>query len=84
MPNHAALPFNLPPRLISREAAAAYIGVSPSKFDQMVKDRRMPPPKRIDGRRVWDIRALDISVDLLPTEGGPTQGGPSSDPEIVL
>ena len=46
--------------------AAAYIGVSPSKFDVMVADGRMPKPKRIDGRRVWDVRSLDQFFDDLP------------------
>ena len=35
-----------------------YIGVSPNKFDELVKSGRMPSPKRIDGRKVWDMRAL--------------------------
>jgi excisionase family DNA binding protein len=33
--------------------AASYIGVSATKFDELVKDGRMPLPKVIDGRRVW-------------------------------
>src|SRR5262252_2740836 len=40
--------LSLPPRGISRVEAAAYVGVSPSKFDEMVRDHRMPNPKRID------------------------------------
>ena len=32
-----------------------YVGVSPGKFDELVRDGRMPPPKRI-GRKVWDVR----------------------------
>jgi hypothetical protein len=28
----------------------------------------MPKPKRIDGRRVWDIFALDFAFDRLPDE----------------
>lgn len=50
----AAMPPGLAPRGLSREEAATYIGVSPGKLDQMVADGRMPAPKRIDGRRVWD------------------------------
>ena len=29
---------------------------------------RMPAPVRIDSRKVWDIRALDLAFDALPTE----------------
>ncbi|MEP2843263.1 MAG: hypothetical protein ABJY39_00025 [Alphaproteobacteria bacterium] len=46
--------------------AADYIGVGASKFDEMVKDGRMPGAKKIDGRRVWDVRALDTFFDALP------------------
>jgi hypothetical protein len=45
-----------------------YIGVSPGKFDELVGDARMPAPKRIDGRKVWDIRDLDVAFDALPSE----------------
>jgi excisionase family DNA binding protein len=66
------LPPSLPPRGLSREEAAAYIGVSPSKFDELVKDKRMPAPKRIDRRTVWDRRRLDVAFEALPDgeEGG--------------
>ena len=42
------LPRALPPRGLSRLEAAAYIGVSPTLFDMLVKDGRMPEPKRIE------------------------------------
>ncbi len=48
-----------------------YIGVSAGKFDEMIKDGRMPGPRRIDARRVWDIRALDLAFDDLPDETAP-------------
>jgi predicted DNA-binding transcriptional regulator AlpA len=58
-----------PARGLCREQAAAYVGVSPGLFDAMVKDGRMPQPKRINSRRVWDIRQLDTAFDALPNEG---------------
>lgn len=64
-----ALPPTLPPRGLSRIYAAAYIGVSPSKFDEMVADRRMPRAIRIDGRRVWDRVKIDEAFALLAEEG---------------
>jgi predicted DNA-binding transcriptional regulator AlpA len=51
---------------MNRTEAAAYIGVSPSAFDEMVKDSGMPPPKRIGARRVWDIRQVTLAFDKLP------------------
>jgi predicted DNA-binding transcriptional regulator AlpA len=66
MARQNALPPTLAPRLISREGAAAYVNVSPTTFDEMVKDGRMPRPKRLGGRRkAWDVRALDTAVDAL-------------------
>ncbi|MDR6952335.1 putative DNA-binding transcriptional regulator AlpA [Ancylobacter sp. 3268] len=65
-PRYNPLPDSLPPRGVHREAAAAYIGVSPRKFDELVADGRMPPPKRIDARNVWDRRRLDEFFDKLP------------------
>ena len=53
-------------RGLSRDEAAAYIGISPTKFDEMVADGRMPTPKRIDARRVWDVHQLDSFFDKLP------------------
>jgi hypothetical protein len=29
----------------------------------------MPGPKRINARKVWDIRALDLAFAALPTDG---------------
>ena len=69
MPRHGALPPNLSPRGICREAAAEYVGISPNTFDEMVRDGRMPAPKRINARKVWDVRALDIAFTALPTDG---------------
>ena len=63
------LPHSLPPRGLSREEAAAYVGVSPSLFDAMVKDRRMPRPKRINARTVWDGIRLDAAFAALPDDG---------------
>ena len=55
------LPQSLAPRGLSREQAAAYVGISPSLFDMLVKDGRMPSPKRINARTVWDRLQLDAA-----------------------
>ena len=36
-----------------------------TKFDEMVDDGRMPRPKRIDGRLIWDRVKLDAAFDEL-------------------
>ena len=62
----APLPLSCPPRGLSRVEAAAYVGVSPSLFDQMVADGRMPVPKVINSRRVWDRLEVDAAFADLP------------------
>jgi hypothetical protein len=54
------------PRGLSRVQAAAYVGVSPSLFDEMVRDGRMPAAKRVNSRTIWDLRKLDVAFDALP------------------
>lgn len=66
----AALPASLAPRGLSRVEAATYVGISPTLFDAMVSDGRMPRPKEINGRSIWDRLALDKAFTALPTAGG--------------
>jgi predicted DNA-binding transcriptional regulator AlpA len=62
----AARKIDIVPRGLNRAQAAAYIGVSPGTFDKMVADERMPAPRCINARRLWDIRELDAAFDDLP------------------
>lgn len=71
----SALPASLAPRGLSREEAAAYVGVSASLFDEMVQDQRMPPPKVINRRTVWDRLQLDRAFSALPHRDG-SEGNP--------
>jgi predicted DNA-binding transcriptional regulator AlpA len=59
------LPPTLPPRGLSRVQAAAYVGISPTLFDEMVADGRMPKPVRINARTVWDRMKLDEAFGAL-------------------
>lgn len=74
---YSSLPVSLPPRGLSRVAAADYIGISPTKFDEMVEDGRMPGAKTIDSRKVWDRLAIDAAFSALP--GGGPSGQEASD-----
>ena len=60
--------ISYPPRGLSRDEAARYVGVGTTKFDEMVEDGRMPKPKRLDGRTIWDRVALDIAFTDLPED----------------
>lgn len=61
-------PIAYPPRGMSRDEAARYIGVGTTKFDEMVADRRMPRPKRVDGRVIWDRLKIEAAFTDLPEE----------------
>ena len=67
----SCLPPSLAPRGLSRVQAAEYMGVGVTKFDEMVGDGRMPRPKRIDGRNVWDRMQLDEAFAALDHAAGP-------------
>ena len=59
------LSSSLPPRGLSRVQAAAYIGVSPSLLDEMVRDGRMPKPLKVNARVIWDRHQLDEAFATL-------------------
>jgi hypothetical protein len=65
----------IPRRGLSREEGAMYVGVSPSKFDEMRRDGRIGPPRLIDGRKVFDIFELDQAFDALPIEDAEPDDG---------
>jgi predicted DNA-binding transcriptional regulator AlpA len=70
MPRQVALPPTLAPRLVGRDAAAAYVCLSPNTFDEMIERKLMPRPRILgDKRRAWDIRELDAAADALPHDG---------------
>lgn len=51
--------YSYPPRGMSRETAARYIGVGTTTFDKLVAEGRMPKPKRVGGRVIWDRWAIE-------------------------
>jgi excisionase family DNA binding protein len=57
-----------PPRGLSRDEAARYVGVGATKFDEMVADGRMPRPKRVDGRVIWDRLKIEAAFSDLPED----------------
>ena len=54
--------------LAEAEAAAA-IGISAAKFRTLVKDKRMPSPRRLDSRNIWDVDELRAAFKALPHDG---------------
>jgi predicted DNA-binding transcriptional regulator AlpA len=72
---NGALPASLPPRGLSRMQAAAYVGIGPTKFDEMVAVGRMPKPKRVDHRVIWDRLKIDAAFAALGEDGLPKANG---------
>lgn len=66
VPRMSVLPYGIAPRGLNRREAAAYMGVSPSLFDEMVKDGRAPLPKLVNSRTIWDRIELDEAFTALP------------------
>jgi predicted DNA-binding transcriptional regulator AlpA len=62
--NHSALTrIGIEPRLLKREQAAAYCGLSVHGFSEWVKTGRLPGPIR--GTVRWDRKAIDAAIDVL-------------------
>jgi predicted DNA-binding transcriptional regulator AlpA len=79
LPLSPSLSRPVPRRGLSRVEASMYFGISPTKFDEMVKDGRVPPARMIGKRKVWDIHELDLAFDELPHEDSPSIAGNSWD-----
>ena len=63
------------PAALGREDAAAYLALSVTTFEKLVREESLPPPRQLAGRRVAWIRAeLDAWLwgrpksSLLPPE----------------
>lgn len=54
--------------------AAAAIGVSQTTFREMVEDGRMPRPRMIGHRKLFDVDELRASFKSLPRDGEPARG----------
>lgn len=59
--------FAYPPRGLRADRAAAYVGMSKTKFLELVDSGRMPTPLTIDGIRVWDRLDLDAVFEEIKT-----------------
>jgi len=85
----AALPPGLTPRFLSREQAAAYLGVGTTVFDAEVKAGVWPQAMRRggrEGRLTWDRHLLDAWADraggLHQLAGAPIPPVPADQPPI--
>lgn len=75
MPRRLA-PAEMPgwPRRMGAALAAAYLGISPTKFLAGVRESRYPEGEGDGGNRLWDRLALDAYVDGLPGKRPASEG----------
>jgi excisionase family DNA binding protein len=62
------------PFAVCRDDAAHLLGVSPSFFDSLVSDGRMPQPREIGGRVLWDTEEVREAWRALPRRGQTAEG----------
>lgn len=60
--------------------AAAAIGISATKFRQMVDAGMMPRPRRAGSRVLWDVDELRAAFKALPRDGETAQGADEPNP----
>lgn len=64
MPRHPPDPV-IEPRGMRLPNAAAYVGISQTKFLDLVQRGVFPSAKKIDSISLWDRRALDRALDAI-------------------
>jgi excisionase family DNA binding protein len=61
-------PQSYPPRALRQDDAAAYLGMSRSKFLELVADGTLPKARRAHGLILWDRQELDFAFEeVWPT-----------------
>lgn len=67
MAERRALPEGMTPRLLSREEAATYCGVSPHHFEDTIG--KAVSPIQVGRRVLWDREAIDRWIDRACEDG---------------
>jgi predicted DNA-binding transcriptional regulator AlpA len=65
------LPPGVVPFAVSRETGAELIGISPNHFDKLVKEGRLPAPREVGGRILWDSEEIRAAWRAMPRRGQP-------------
>ncbi|MBI1263176.1 MAG: hypothetical protein GC187_00385 [Alphaproteobacteria bacterium] len=56
-------------RGLKRQEAADYVGVCANTFQRLVNEGRMPKPKRIYSRLIWDVFEINRAFEMLESDG---------------
>lgn len=60
-------------RMLTRLQAAAYVGISPSHFDKLVKLGKLPQPISMGTSKRWDINKLDVALSEIDVQSNDDQ-----------
>nr|WP_249807019.1 hypothetical protein [Bradyrhizobium sp. 62] len=58
--------------MVDRRRAAAYVGVTAGRFEQLVRDSVVPPPVMVDNKRRWPLALLDVAKDAVVSSTMPS------------
>jgi predicted DNA-binding transcriptional regulator AlpA len=74
------LPPTLAPRGLTREEAAAYLGIGTTLFDDLVKSGLLPAPHKLHGAVRWDRLEVDDAFEKMPRNGQGPAAEANDDP----
>jgi excisionase family DNA binding protein len=69
---------SLPPIGIDRVQAAEYVGIDVTLFDRLVAEGRMPEPRTIYGRLIWDATEIARAFRQFPHRASGTDTSPKA------
>ena len=81
----SAVPCPRDPVGLGLEASAFFLGVSANTFQQLVREHKMPPPRRLASRRIWFADELIAALLKIPYDTTGLKPGPmlSHDADIA-
>jgi predicted DNA-binding transcriptional regulator AlpA len=71
MPRFDHLPPGVIPLAVSRETAAQLLGISAGTFDKLVKTGKLPEPREVESRILWDSKEIEAAWRAMPRRGQP-------------
>jgi predicted DNA-binding transcriptional regulator AlpA len=81
MPRFDNLPPGIVPYAVSRETAAELLGISAGTFDKLVKAGKLPEPREVESRILWDSAEIRAAWRAMPRRG---QQPPGNEWDSVL
>lgn len=58
--------YAYPPRGLDHDAAARYVGLDPTAFDDLLRHGKLPGPRQVGPALIWDRQELDTAFALFP------------------